>query len=375
MASTDTGSSASPLRSQASSGKRATTDDSGTVPSASALDDAGAAEAHLLRVPRPELFLAPAACACCLAVAPRSLVVRGGFDEAISVHYCDECLRHASAARTRVLSTWLASSVLGVTSALSLPVLLAGIDTALVCGVSVLAALLPVVLAVVWRRRPRESHCTAGEAVWWRRKHELVCENQRYARAAARHNALETATAERPRWRWSAWYWVGPLATLIALPASIMFNSATVRVLNLTRADYVLVVDGRPLAVVKRTSAESPAAGRELRIGAGRRHLMAITVDGELLSERYVSLAGGGQHLFSPANDAVCFWLEFTSYGRQQPVGPRTLALAAGAAFWVLPEQVDTWFAPSPLPVADDKRSSGGRLTALRQGPCSSRLP
>lgn len=102
---------------------------------------------------------------------------------------------------------------------------------------------------------------------------------------------------------------------------------------------------------------------------------MAIARDGHLLSDRRVALTGGGQHLYVPGSPQACFWLEFTSYGRQQVSGPRRMELARGAEFWALAESVDTWFAPSPLPAADDNRSSGGRLTALRQGPCRAGAP
>lgn len=175
--------------------------------------------------------------------------------------------------------------------------------------------------------------------------------------------------------RFTSWYLVGPLATLIALPVSIVFNTATLRVLNLTDSEFTLLVDGRVLGTVERTSAESPEAGREFRLGAGERRLGAVSREGTLLFERDVMLVGGGQHLYAPASPDSCFWLEFTSYGRQKPVGPPRVELARGVGFWALPEPVDTWFAPSPLPALDDDRSSGGRLIALRQAPCGAGAP
>src|SRR5690606_30030048 len=110
------------------------------------------ASPQVLRVPAAESFLAPSACACCLGVAAQSLVVRGSAGEAVSVNYCEECLRHASAARTRSLSVCIASVVLGVTVALATPVVLPSVSA----GWLVLAALglasLPIGLGIVWRR-------------------------------------------------------------------------------------------------------------------------------------------------------------------------------------------------------------------------------
>lgn len=325
-------------------------------------------------VSHPELFLAPAACACCLGHAARPLRVRAVAAHSITVNYCDDCLRHASAARTRILAVCVASVLLGLTTALALPILAAGVGTAWVAGAALLATALPVLLAVAWRRQPRAGHSSRGEAVRWRGREQLLCTNEGYARLAARHNRLERVEVWTPLLSWSSWYWVGPVATLLALPASIMFNTAVVRALNLTASDYTLVVDGHVLAEVPATSAESPAAGREFRLAAGRRHFQAIARDGTLLSDREVFVRGGAQHLYAPGNSETCFWLEFTSYGRQKVHGPQRVELARGVEFWLLSEPVDTWFAPSPLPVADDTRSSGGRLTALRQAPCASEL-
>lgn len=333
------------------------------------------ASPQVLRVPAAESFLAPSACACCLGVAAQSLVVRGSAGEAVSVNYCEECLRHASAARTRSLSVCIASVVLGVTVALATPVVLPSVSA----GWLVLAALglasLPIGLGIVWRRQPAAGHACRGEAVWWWKPERLYCENARYARSAARSNHLELVLERPVLPRFSSWYLVGPLITLVALPASIVFNTATLRVLNLTDSEFTLLVDGRVLGRVERTSAESPEAGREFRLGAGARRLAAISREGTLLYEQDVVLVGGGQHLYAPASPDTCFWLEFTSYGRQKPVGPPRVELARGLGFWALHESVDTWFAPSPMPALDDDRSSGGRLVALRQAPCAAGAP
>jgi hypothetical protein len=291
------------------------------------------------------------------------------------VNYCEDCLRHASAARTRRLSVCLASAIVGVTLAVASPVVVPSLSAGWLTVAALTCAIAPVLLGLAWRRLPEADHASNSEAVWWWKAGHLYCENARYARIAARSNGLELTRGRRWWSRWTAWYLVGPLATLIALPASVVFNSATIRVLNLTDSDYTLLVDGRVLARVERTSAESPEAGLEFRTGAGERRLTAISGEGRVLFDRDVVLVGGGQHLYAPASPDSCFWLEFTSYGRQKPVGPARIELERGTGFWALSEPIDTWFAPSPLPALDDDRSSGGRLIALRQAPCASGAP
>lgn len=328
-------------------------------------------EFRVLLVSRPEMFLAPQACACCLAAAAQTLRVRSNTGDSVSIHYCDDCARHASADRTRTLSVCLASAILGITVAFSGPVIVPSLTPLWLSVVALLGASFPVVLALFWRRSVEPGHASCGAAVWWLKKHHLYCDSERFARMAARKNGLNLTNAVPWFVRMKSWYLLGPIATLALLSVSIVFNTATVRALNLTDSEYTLVVDGRVLGSIERTSAESPEAGREFRLGAGERQFTAISDAGDVLFDRTVTLVGGAQHLYAPASPHTCFWLEFTSYGRQKLTGPPRLALPPEAGFWYLKEPVDTWFAPSPLPVEDDDRSSGGRLIALRQSPCS----
>lgn len=372
MASTESGFSASKPHPQAASSGDG---QAGAIEPDRADDWDDSVSPYVLRVPSAELFLAPAACACCLGVAAQSLLVRGNAGETVSVNYCEECLRHASAERTRRLSLCLASVILGVSVALASPVVLPSLGAGWLTFAAFAGAVVPIALGLGWRRQPEAGHASPGEAVWWWKAEHLCCANLRYAKSAARSNRLELSRARPLLPRWTSWYVVGLLATLIALPASIVFNTARLRVLNLTDSEFTLIVDGRVVGTVEHTSAESPEAGREFRLGAGMRRLAAISQEGSLLFEREVLLVGGAQHLYAPASPDTCFWLEFTSYGRQKPAGPPRLELARGVGFWALQESVDTWFAPSPLPAADDDRSSGGRLIALRQAPCSAGTP
>jgi len=83
-----------------------------------------------------------------------------------------------------------------------------------------------------------------------------------------------------------------------------------------------------------------------------------------------VRLVSGAMHFYAPASNGYCFWLEHTHYGRAKSFENDIEPLAGPSRFWVLARRVDTWFSPNP-PATDDDRSTGGSLTALRQGPCN----
>jgi hypothetical protein len=124
------------------------------------------------------------------------------------------------------------------------------------------------------------------------------------------------------------------------------------------------------LGSVDPSSSESPRAGRQFRVPAGPHRLSAVTLDGRVLSDEQVSVRPASEHLYAPASSSRCFWLETTNYGRQAAKPTRRQWLAHEPRFWLIPERVDTWFAPNPTPLAEDQRSTGGSLTALRQGRC-----
>ena len=81
-----------------------------------------------------------------------------------------------------------------------------------------------------------------------------------------------------------------------------------------------------------------------------------------------ISLQAGRRHLYAPGSADICFWLETTSYGREQK-RPDKVPLQGEVRFWVLPEEVNGWFMPSP-PAPEGARATGGSTTVLRQGPC-----
>src|SRR6186713_2485957 len=179
VASTESGFSASKPHPQAASSRAG---QAGAVEGDRADDWDDNASPRVLRVPNAELFLAPAPCACCLGVAAQSLLVRGSAGETVSVNYCEECLRHASAARTRRLSVCLASVILGVTVALASPVVLPSLSAGWLTFAALAGAVAPIALGLAWRRQIEAGHASPGEAVWWWKAEHLCCENLRYAK-------------------------------------------------------------------------------------------------------------------------------------------------------------------------------------------------
>jgi hypothetical protein len=167
-----------------------------------------------------------------------------------------------------------------------------------------------------------------------------------------------------------------PLGTVIALAASCAVlpiyyrvHFPSVRVVNLTDGRLEIVVDGRARASVPPTSAESTGAGVELRVPAGQRVFSAVDASGRVVDTAAVSVSAGGQHLYAPASDPYCFWVETTGYGKSRDAGTEMQPLRGPSRFWALRDAIDLWF--SPLPDADgDDRSTGGYLRAIRQAPC-----
>ncbi|MEB2321861.1 MAG: hypothetical protein OZ921_05060 [Sorangiineae bacterium] len=316
---------------------------------------------------------APEDCACCGAVAAESRVERAPRGErSLIVPYCTTCHRHASAVRTHTLAVTLAGALMALTVASAMPLLAENLSGAAFLALVLGASLAPPALAWSWPRRPMPPHSAAGRAVWWRGDGRLVCTAPRWAAALSEANQAELEPCEIAEPALSPWMLAGVVLGLVAAPFFQWLYHPLVRVLDLGPDRIRILVDGEPVATVESTSAESPLAGVELRLPAGRRHLQALSaVDGRVLESAEVFIRAGAEHLWAPASDGYCFWLETTGYGRAAAPGPERRALGGSTRFWVLPLRVDGWFAPSPPPAAADSRSSGGALTALRQAPCA----
>jgi hypothetical protein len=154
----------------------------------------------------------------------------------------------------------------------------------------------------------------------------------------------------------------------LVAPLSYSFHHPSVRVLELGPFATELFVDGNDVGRVEPSSGESPLAGLELRLPAGERTLQSLDAEGRPIARARVSLSAGKRHLYAPGSTDICFWLETTSYGREQKRPDRVL-LSGEDRFWVLPEEVNGWFMPSP-PAPEGARATGGSTTVLRQARC-----
>jgi hypothetical protein len=204
--------------------------------------------------------------------------------------------------------------------------------------------------------------------VFFRGPRELVCLRPEWAEELSHsHGTTPRESSRRSRWG-SAVAAISGLAALAAF-ALDRFHHPLVRVLNLGDVTLELFADGRRLGRVEPSSAESPRAGLELRIPAGRRSLAVRDLSGGLVATADVRLFSGKYHLYAPASPEVCFWLETQSYGKK-PESERSAPLESPERFWVLPDEVRGLFSPNPG--ASERSSTAAKSVVLRQGPCDS---
>jgi hypothetical protein len=320
----------------------------------------------------PLAVAVPGFCACCGVPAASSRVeTRPKDGKTLIVSYCDGCLRHASRTTTRSLSAALAGLMIGVSLSLALPLVWENAPLGALVVVVVMAALVPPLLALLLATRPQPGHSASGRAAWWTAAGELACTSPRWAAALAMSAGVRARPGRLREGTPSAWTLAGPIIALIGAPIVHRFHHPLVRVVNLTEDRIEIYVDGRRMGSIEPTSAESPAAGTELRVPSGRRTFNAVASNGQHLARTTVSVRSGARHFYAPASNGHCFWLERTRYGRNAAGALERHPLGGAQAFWVLPGDLDTWFAPNPEPGELDRRSSGGELLALRQARCS----
>ncbi len=327
----------------------------------------------LVHLPAEGALLAPSLCACCLEPGGEGHRVEVTGSPTILIQYCPACHEHASAARTRWLAVSFASLLVGLATAASLVLAWGALTPSLQSLLAGGAALIPA-LALLGRS-PRHQHTARGPAAWWRPHGShgwvLVATHAGWARHVAEASGARWEPLERRavRWPWP----VLALAALASLsvPAARGLLGVDLRVLNHHEVPAVLVVDGRHSGEVHPSSAESPAAGLQLRLVAGRRHIQLFAKDGRVLADTTGSLPPGVDHLLAVSPEPVCFWIERTSYGRASTDRPTREPLVGPGPLWRLPGVVDSWFAPNPPTESSDARSSGGLLLALRQGRCA----
>lgn len=329
----------------------------------------------------PTAAVVPTGCACCGAPASLTLSERRRSDaKTLIVPYCESCHDHASTVATRTLALSLAALLLGLSTAVAVPLLWDWVTLPAYVAAVLLAAGLPAALGQVVRSGPGAKPHAPGKAVWWEGDGVLAGTNMAWARELATANRARVDSACVRERLWSPWMLSAAVVGLVAAPFWLSYQHASVRVLNLTDLPLRLSADGRQLALVEPSSAESPAAGVDVRVPAGRRILEVSTRAGHLVRRTSVFIQAGRQHLYAPASPAYCFWLETTTYDSDNPSQPQMEPLVGDDRFWVLPTQLDTWLAPNPPAASLGVRSTGGVLVALRQGRCedapsSTRLP
>jgi hypothetical protein len=318
----------------------------------------------------------PPTCACCGETAAATDPVRAAGTE-LFVGYCEECAGHLGAERTRKLAGGVASALLGVALALSLPLSPRPLPALSLAALAFAGALLPIVAVALWPRVPGRGHTTVGPSVRFRRKGELVAASDRWARELARANDVKFERTSFDEHRIS----LAMLPALVVAPLLALgmreLTSPIVRVVNLTSEALTVHVDGRELGRVEPTSLESPSAGRELRVPSGPHQLVARGPDGSVLEQAHVTVLAGRPHLFAPASSGFCFWLETRTYGRGEDGVEEAMKrerLDGPPSFWALPANLGGFFLPPPAVGSAESRLTGGAVTVLRQGPCDGEL-
>lgn len=156
-------------------------------------------------------------------------------------------------------------------------------------------------------------------------------------------------------------------STLLSLSLLHLYRGQ-VRVLNHGEEPFVLLVDGKRLARVEPSSGESALAGVELTLPAGERELRVVAdADGRELFRTRALVSGGSPHLFAPQSAGYCFTIERRSYGEADQPALHVVPLTGETPFWTLPDGI-SWFAPNPEP--GPLHTSGGTLACLRQKRC-----
>ncbi|HEX6763873.1 MAG TPA: hypothetical protein VF103_00310 [Polyangiaceae bacterium] len=319
----------------------------------------------------PAGVLVPPACACCGAEAARSDVARlGSSAQEIIVGYCDDCRKHQGALRARRLAGVLASGLVGLSFSLVLPLASRPLPPVALSGVAFVGAVLPLLVVALWPSRRTPGHAAEGPAVRFVANGELLCADDRWAAELARSNGAARRLAPWREPRLSLVMLVGPLfAPLLALVAANL-ASPVVRVVNLTGDQLVVEVDGVRRASLAPTSVESPSAGAELRVAVGEHDLVARSLEGRVLERAHAVVESGHAHLFAPASEGHCFWLESVRYGRSGAAPAERTPLDGPPHFWSLPTDLGGWFSAPPESAIAETRWTGGTVTVLRQAPC-----
>lgn len=289
-----------------------------------------------------------------------------GGERRLLIPYCEPCLSHVANDATQALAERLASLIAGLAACLALPIFLPWWSK-LACAVAcALVAGLPYARRLT-RPRPRAPHVSRGRAVWFRGPGELICKGPRFAGELAARVGSQLESAPSERHDYFPLVYIALLAGLLA-PLSHAHQHPSVRVLNLGDLPIELRVDSRVVARVEPSSGESPFAGAEVNVPAGRRTFEARDSEGKQVDQRELEVLAGAHHLYAPASPETCFWLETRGYGRGASK-PAYEPLSGSERFWAIPDDVHGWFSPA-TDATPDARVTGGNARVLRQAPC-----
>jgi hypothetical protein len=242
------------------------------------------------------------------------------------------------------LAVALSSSLLALTLAGALPLIWERVPLGVFALIVGLGSASPILAAALRHRTTAPGHSATARAAFWIASGELVCTSHAWAAELARLNGRTTSPVRIRDSEFSPWMLAGLLVGLSALPFFYRFYRPLVRIVNLTDSRLVVHVDGEVLTSIEPTSAESAAAGVELRVPAGQRRLEAKDPAGSIRSADVVTVRAASPHLYAPASDRYCFWIERTGYGRAASYGGdvEIVPLEGEARFWVLPDEIDS---------------------------------
>jgi hypothetical protein len=318
--------------------------------------------------------LLPASCACCGAPPARSAVARAPDGAELIVPYCDECSVHLGRESTRRLAGVVASGLVGGGLAFALPFASEPLPLALLALVVLAASLVPILLFCLWPRTPAPGHSAVGPAARFVEQGTLACANDRFAAELSRANGTAHRRARFRERRFTPVLLLVPLLAAVAAAATLLVGTPVVRIVNLSIERLVIEIDGRPVAEVDPTSVEAPSAGVEVRAPAGSHEFVARTASGRVLERAAVTVRSRHAHLFAPASNGYCFWLETAEYGRERSGAVTREDLTGPPHFWALPADLGGWFRPVPDQALAEARLTGGVVTVLRQAPCGDGL-
>ena len=309
----------------------------------------------------------PLGCASCRGATDQARLLTGGPERReLFIPYCSACLARLAQGETNVVSVALASVLLSVALAFAFPALWPHASFATELVVALLVAAAPLFLAIGLAKLG--SGGSLAPSVLWTERGELACRDHAFAVELAEQNGL--ALTRRSELT------LGPhritaltlVFGLLLASVSFFWHHPALRVLNLSGERLWLSIDGRAPTLVEPTSGERVAAGLSLRVALGLRRLVATQRDGATVADVMAVFDARHEHLFAPASDGECFWLESTGYGKERH--HRVVPLSSESRFWKLEAHVDTWFVAPPTPSSVDARSTGGTVTALRHAAC-----